>query len=511
MMFRPRALLAVVSVAALTIFISHPARCDDQFEPVRQRITKSLADSNLPSIAVAVARNGEIIWEQGFGLADRENRTPASEHTLYSVASVSKPITATGLMVLVQRGKVDLDKPIDDYLGEAKLRARVGSAADATVRRVANHTAGLPLHYQFFYEDESFARPSFDETIGRYGNLVTAPGERSQYSNLGYGLLDYVIERVGEKSYADFMREEVFLPLGMTHTSIDVGPGLEPHQAIRYTPAGKRIPFYTFDHPGASAVYSSAHDLARFAMFHMKEHLADQRPVLDDASIDAMQVATAKEGDAGYGIGWGTFINGRGYACVQHTGGMPGVSTCVQFVPSERLAVVVLSNSRSPLAYRLPEMITDILLPERAADEKREPQVEKEPEKKEEEKKPDGDSDGNSSGFAPSAELVGTWNGELVTYQAKTPLRLVIQSDGDVHVRLGQQLQTLLNNVSYRDGYLRGRFAGKVPYDDHRGRDYHVQLELKLRDNKLDGSAQTHTLPDAWGTNAVTHWAELKK
>jgi hypothetical protein len=196
---------------------------------------------------------------------------------------------------------------------------------------------------------------------------------------------------------------------------------------------------------------------------------------------------------------------------VQHTGGMPGVSTCVQFVPSERLAVVVLSNSRSPLAYRLPEMITDILLPERAADEKREPQVEKEPEKKEEEKKPDGDSDGNSSGFAPSAELVGTWNGELVTYQAKTPLRLVIQSDGDVHVRLGQQLQTLLNNVSYRDGYLRGRFAGKVPYDDHRGRDYHVQLELKLRDNKLDGSAQTHTLPDAWGTNAVTHWAELKK
>ncbi len=108
---------------------------------------------------MAVAHEGEIIWEEGFGWADRENRTPASEHTLYSLASISKPITATGLMLLVERGKVDLDKPIDDYLGEAKLRARVGDASEATVRRVANHTSGLPLHYQFFYEDEVVPAP----------------------------------------------------------------------------------------------------------------------------------------------------------------------------------------------------------------------------------------------------------------------------------------------------------------------------------------------------------------
>ena len=145
------------------------------------------------------------------------------------------------------------------------------------MRRVANHTSGLPLHYQFFYADESYRPPTRDETIRRFGNLVTAPGERYQYSNLGYGVLDYVIERASGKPFADFMREEVFLPLGMTHTSIDVGPGLEPHQAIRYTPEGKRIPFYEFDHPGASAVYRQRHDLVRFAMFHMKEHLADQR------------------------------------------------------------------------------------------------------------------------------------------------------------------------------------------------------------------------------------------
>ncbi len=231
---------------------------DDHFEPVRERIAKALVDHNVPSICVAVAHQGEIIWEQGFGWADRENRITANEHTLYSLASISKPFTATGLMVLVEQNKLDLDKPTNDYLGVAKLRARRGDAADATLRRVANHTSGLPLHYQFFYADEDYCPPTRDETIRRFGNLVTEPGEHYQYSNLGYGVLDYVIERASGDSFAGFMREHVFLPLGLTHTSVGVGGALEPHQAIRYTPDGRRIPFYEFDHPGASAVYSSA-------------------------------------------------------------------------------------------------------------------------------------------------------------------------------------------------------------------------------------------------------------
>jgi len=98
-----------------------------------------------------------------------------------------------------------------------------------------------------------------------------------------------------------------------------------------------------------------------------------------------------------------------------------------------------------------------------------------------------------------------------VTYQGEAPLRIVVQPDGDVHVRVGDQLETLLSNATFQNGFLRGRFAGKVPFDDNRGRDYQVQFELKLRDGVLNGSATTQTLADAWGSNAVTHWAEVKK
>src|SRR5438046_918929 len=165
------------------------------FSAVRDLIRARLVEQVIPSLAVAVAREGEILWEEGFGWADRENRVPATEHTIYSLASISKPITATGLMVLKEQGKIALDQPINDYLGEAKLNARVGDAAGATVRRVANHTSGLPLHWQFFYADEPYRRPTMDETILRYGNLVTIPGEKSQYSNLGFGILDYAMSR----------------------------------------------------------------------------------------------------------------------------------------------------------------------------------------------------------------------------------------------------------------------------------------------------------------------------
>jgi CubicO group peptidase (beta-lactamase class C family) len=205
----------------------------DQFDGLRESIRRQLVETEAPSIAVAVAKNGRIVWEQAFGWADREKRIAADEHTMYSLASISKPITATGLMTLVQAGKINLDHPVNEYLGNAKLRGRAGDAAQATVRRVANHSSGLPLHYQFFYADEPYRPPSMDETILRYGNLVTAPGEKYEYSNLGFGILDYAISRVSGKPYEDFMREEVFLKLGLTHTSVGIGPGLERYEAVR--------------------------------------------------------------------------------------------------------------------------------------------------------------------------------------------------------------------------------------------------------------------------------------
>jgi len=351
----------VFAVCALFVLIAGPVAA--QFGEVRANIERRLVEQDVPSLVVAVARDGEIIWEEGFGWADREKRIPATEHTMYSLASISKPITATGLMVLVEGGLVDLDRPMDDYLGEAKLNGRAFAASGATVRLVANHTAGLPLHYQFFYRDEPYRRPAMDETIRRYANLVTPPGERGQYSNLGYGIIDYVLERVSGKSYPDFMREDVFVPLGLTRMSVHIGAGLEDFTATRYTPDGIPYPFYDFDHPGGSAVFASSHDLVRFGMFHLKNHLADQRQIITDASIDQMHTPTAIEGDGGYGIGWASRTNDQGLRVVAHSGGMGGVSTSLVLLPDQNAAVVVLCNTQSALPSEISREIIAVLAP----------------------------------------------------------------------------------------------------------------------------------------------------
>jgi CubicO group peptidase (beta-lactamase class C family) len=188
-----RKLLRIAFILTSWLAFLIPVWSQSSFDTVKESILAGMLRRNVPSLAVAVARDGKIVWEEGFGWADRERRIPADAHTMYSLASISKPLTATGLMTLVADARVDLDKPVNQYLGAAKLRAHVGSADEATVRRIANHSAGLPEYFQFFYENEPWRPASPDETILRYGDLYSRPGERFQYSNLDYGILDYLI------------------------------------------------------------------------------------------------------------------------------------------------------------------------------------------------------------------------------------------------------------------------------------------------------------------------------
>lgn len=470
--------------------VAIPAVSADRFDAIRAHIRAGLIDQSVPSIAVAVAQDGNILWEEGFGWADREQRRPATEHTVYSLASISKPITATGLMTLVQAGRIDLERPVNDYLGNAKLRVRVGNANDATVRRVANHTSGLPLHYQFFYADEPFKRPSMDETILRYGDLVIAPGERFQYSNLGYGVLDYLIERVSGVSYAEFMHREVFLPLGLTHSSVDIGPGLERYTATRYGLDGLPLPFYGFDHPGASAVFSSAHDLIRFAMFHLKAHLRDQKSILSDAMLDQMHRSTVERPDgAGYGVGFGV-RDQDGYHFITHNGSMPGVATRMALFPRERLAIVVLSNAGSDLAPDVANRIIANLLPKWRPVTTREPA---------------------QTPFVVPDSLRGIWKGTLSTYTKKVPVELRFLPSGYVHAQVGDQLTALVNRPQLEGGTFSGDLGVRIGTLDTDRYAYTVSLSLRLRGDVLNGSASAIAVAGPRERNALSHWIELRK
>ncbi|HUE85945.1 MAG TPA: serine hydrolase domain-containing protein [Vicinamibacterales bacterium] len=351
--------LIIVRAALLLLLFAPcaaPARADQRFAQIEREMKQLVETNQLPSIAVAVARDGHTIWEAAFGWADRERRIPATPRTMYSLASISKPFTATAVMKLVEAGRVALDGAANDYLGEAHISGE--HSGRATVRHVLTHTAGLPPYFRTRPAMDAW---TFDATITSRAIISRPPGRRYVYSNLGYGILDHIVEQVSGVSYEEFLRREVLDPLGLTRTSV---PSTAPADAaVRYAEDGTPLPFYDLDHRGASSVYASARDLVRFGMSHLdqgpagKSHGAAGR-VLEAGTLREMQrVQTWIKNGEGYGLGWRIDDDQRGFRQVGHTGGMPGVTTVLSLFPTHRVVVVVLVNARDdrvvPLAQRV--------------------------------------------------------------------------------------------------------------------------------------------------------------
>jgi CubicO group peptidase (beta-lactamase class C family) len=401
-------------------------------------------------------------------------------------------------MVLREQGKIDLDCPINEYMGEAKLRARVGDARDATVRRVANHTAGLPLHFQFFFADEPYRPPAIEETIRRYGNLVTAPGETFTYSNLGYGILGHLLSRVSGRSWGEFLRAEVFEPLGLTRTAVEVPAGLAESVAVRYGRDGLPLPEYTTDHPGASAIFSSAHDLVRFGLFHTRFQIPGQETILPDRAIEEMQrPASTAEADRIYGVGWFLGASRTGQASIAHAGGMDGVSTRLYLVPSDGVVITILANADT----ELPGQVFREILPPLLGDAARE--VPQQP------AQPVGSA---RVGPRPLETLKGTWSGQVHTYPGQLPFRLRCESAGRMRAKLGEAAEADLDEVDFRNGVLTGALAGDVGTVDANRLPYRLLLSLRLRPGDiLNGAVTARSLVGLRLGNALSHWTELRR
>jgi len=455
--------------------------------PEQEWIDREFAASGTPSLTMVVAQDGRFLWERSWGWADKEKRILATPQTMYSLASISKPITATGLMVLVERGQIDLDKSIDDYLGATKLRAYVGDAQQATVRRVANHTAGLPIHENFFYADEDRHLPPFTETIRRYGILVRPPGERFEYSNLGYGLLEQAIAQTSRQNFAAFMRREVFEPLGLSRMAFGVPPGMQKETAARYALTGSPLPFYDFDARGASAFYASAHDLARFAFLSLGTLEAGQTRILNGASLAAMTQPTTA--NSPFGIGWQLYDRSKSRV-VFATGYMSGVGTIIITIPAKRFVVVGLCNAGTDFPVRVALEITRRAFPDL----------------------------GFTPPFGPPPPppepipntLVGDWVGEVVTHNGRRRFHLWIQVGGDVYAQLGDQPRVQVSNAQWSGGQLIGSFSRDIGVDGLSS-SQRLGFMLTPRSELLDGPITAWTSRHERNGNALSSFLSLRR
>ena len=471
-------LLALLKVGALGK--RTPSR-PDPFSEAREGIVSLIEELKVPSVSVAVVKNEAIIWEEAFGLANFKKKVKATPETLYPIASATKPFTATGVMILVERGLVDLEKPANAYLGKAKLGAFEGEASGATVGRILHHTSGIPMYWSFDFGPASRRRPPLDTTLERYGLLMSKPGESYNYSNLGYAVLESIIEQVSGKPYAEFMASEVFAPLKLRRTTVATFQPKGADFAAKYSAALAPVPFCDHDTRGAAAIYSTAHDLALFCLLHLGRLQPDQKAILKPESIAAMQ--RTRDPDvrtSSYALGWET---GRrcGYSIVTHGGVMDGCRAHLALIPSEGLAVAVLVNGENARTIQVCDWIFASLLPTYARNLGTTP--------------PGGGPPPAAPAFRPPAELSGNWEGMIRTPEGEVPVRLVVESDGRVElVRLGQPAESRkglspLKPPVVNQGVFVVHFPQTFSLSDAPSPRQRTVLGLTIRGNRLSGEA----------------------
>jgi len=313
---------------------------------VETAVAKYMAAKSIPGISVAVVENGELDWSAGFGMSDLENFVPATSHTLYRLASISKPITATAAMLLWQNGKLDLDAPVQKYCPAFPTKD-----APITTRQVLGHLAGI-RHYKAGSQDD----PEFGNTrhfadpiaaglqFFKDEPLLFAPGTTFHYSTQGFTVAGCVIEGASGKKYVDYVRENVLEPAGMVQTRVD----------DRFAIIPSRTRFYQTDPSGAIANadfldssykipgggwLSSADDMARFEVAMLKNRIVQQKT--RDLMWTPLKTGNGKKTD--YALGWGTGDE-LGVRDVGHAGGQQGTSTFFEIVPERQAGVVVLMN-----------------------------------------------------------------------------------------------------------------------------------------------------------------------
>lgn len=326
---------------------------------IERAIRAEMERQGIPGLSVALVTENRLQWAKGFGFADLENSVPATERTVYRLASISKTITAVAAMQLVERGKLDLDAPVQRY-----CPAFPEKPWPITSRHLLAHLSGI-RHYK---------RPEEITSTRHYPRIVDAleifnddplehePGARFTYTTYGYTLLGCVIEGASGMSYMDYVRENIFKPAGMEQARDDNVFAIIPHRAQGYrrTPAGElqNSPLADTSNkiPGGG-LCATALDLARFA-------LALQQGVLLRPETLAQMWTPQKTRDGretSYGLGW-SLSEERGRREVFHTGGQPRVSTLLYLRPQERLAIVLLSNLEGARLIGLARQIADLAL-----------------------------------------------------------------------------------------------------------------------------------------------------
>lgn len=338
----------------ITILVNPVYTDDPRLDDYDAFIHTVIEDWKAPGMAVAIVKDGELIYGKGFGYRNIENKQPITAQSLFGIASTSKAFTTTAIAMLVQDGLLEWDKPVRDYLPDFRMSDPY-ITEHITVRDLVTHRSGLPRHDRVWL-GTPFTREELVEKI-QYLDFSRGLRETYQYNNLLYVTAGRVIEAVTGTSWENFVERRILTPLGMTGTNFsvtDMQLADDFAQAYTINDAGLRIaPFRNVDALGpAGSINSNISDMAKWVQFNLNRGIVMLDTLLAPRYIDELHepwVVAARSTDdeelsfVNYGLGWRISAY-QGHRIVYHGGAIGAYRTLVTLLPDQNIGIVSITN-----------------------------------------------------------------------------------------------------------------------------------------------------------------------
>ncbi len=318
------------------------------WEKLVEFVNHKQAESRIPGIAVGLLQNGNVT-AQGFGVTNVEHPLPVTERTLFQIGSITKTLTGTLVMHLVEEGKLALDAPIRQYLPDFRV-VDANASANATVRHLLTHLGG--------WEGNLFldTGPGDDANAKYVAEMVAQTqlsplGTHWSYNNAGFGLLGHLIEKVTGQSYEKALQSQVLAPLAMEHSFLEPADVMTHRFAAGHvvTADGTKVlrPWHLSRATRAvGGLITDVHDLLRYAQFHLGDLSVASQPVLNAESVKAMRTPQVTIwGEESWGLTWG-LRQVQDVQLVSHSGGTLGQITRLMLVPTHNFAIAVFTNAQ---------------------------------------------------------------------------------------------------------------------------------------------------------------------
>jgi D-alanyl-D-alanine carboxypeptidase len=342
----------------LIVFLLLPQTTAVRADNVDDYVKAEMQKQRIPGLSLAVVKEGKVIKAEGYGLANVELNVPARPETVYKIASVSKQFIATGIMLLLQEGRIGLDDKVGKYLDGTPE-----SWNGVTIRHLLTHTSGIVREGPGF--DPFKDQKDIDVIKSAYPLPLRFPtGEKYEYCNVGYFSLAEIISRVSGKPWGDFMNERVFAPLGMAATRPTSFSAIVPNRAGGYEWRDGKMQNageYVALRP-SGAFLSTVLDLAKWDAALYTDAFLKQ------ATREQMWTPVKLNSGATYPYGFGWSLEPLGkHRRVDHGGSLPGFRSHFMRLPDDKLSVIVLTNSGGANPAGIARGVAAIYLPDIAA------------------------------------------------------------------------------------------------------------------------------------------------